>query len=146
MTTKHTLADDHYYSRDASHQSTTSEKLRVPADDVVHTGDHVHVTSIQLLGGVLALLLVLTFITVAVTWVDLGDLNIWIALIIAVVKALFVALYFMHLRWDSAFNSLVFGAALIFLGLFIATLLMDSAEYQQNMEPPGEAQISATAG
>lgn len=137
---KYTLADDHYYERDAAHHSTPSGRLHVPE----HDSEHGHVATLPLLSGILAILLVLTFVTVAVTWVDLGDLNIWIALAIAVVKALFVALYFMHLRWDSAFNSLAFGAALIFLALFIGTCLMDSAEYQSNMEPPGGAQVAAT--
>lgn len=143
MSTKYTVADDRYYPRDPSQQSTPSGQLHAPDNDLVHTDDHIHVTPLPLLAGVLAILLVLTFVTVAVTWVDLGDLAIWIALAIAVVKALFVALYFMHLRWDSAFNSLAFATALLMLGVFISVSLMDSAEYQPNLQPPREAQVGA---
>lgn len=137
---KYTLEDDHYYQRDSAHQSTASGALHAPD----HDEPHGHVMSLPMLVGVLAILLVLTFVTVAVTWVDLGALNIWVALAIAVVKALFVALYFMHLRWDSVFNSLVFGTALIFLGLFICVSLMDTAEYRPDFEVPGGAQVTAT--
>ena len=140
---KYTVADDHYYPRDPSRQSSSSGELHV--DPSKHDDEHhFHVLSLPLLCGVLAILLFLTFVTVAVTWVDLGALNIWVALAIAVVKAVFVALYFMHLRWDSVFNAFVFTTALIFLALFIGVTLMDSAAYQVNYEPPGGTQVTAT--
>ena len=62
----------------------------------------------RLLLAVFGALLVLTFLTVAVTWVDFGrTANVWLALAIAAIKAALVALYFMHLRWDSPFNCLI---------------------------------------
>lgn len=138
-----TIPDDQYRPRDSHYQSTPSSDLHDPHDA---TGHHVHVTSLRLLASVLAALLFLTFVTVAVTWVDLGDLNIVIALLIAVLKAMFVALYFMHLRWDAPFNSLVFATALIFLALFIGISLMDTAEYQPILEIPATPQVGATEG
>lgn len=141
---KYTLADDHYYPREPGHQSSASGELHAP--DAAHDhAEHNHVATMPLLVGVLGILLFLTFITVAVTWIDLGALNIWIALAIAVVKAMFVALYFMHLRWDSAFNSIAFGAALVFLALFIGVSLMDSAAYQQNLEVPVAARVGGAS-
>ena len=108
--------------------------------DVVHADAHVHVTPVWLLAVVLGVLLVLTWLTVSVTHFQLGELNIWIALLIAGVKAIVVALYFMHLRWDSRFNALVFACAVVFLVLFIGVTLMDSAEYQRFVNPLGNAQ------
>lgn len=136
-----TVQDDHYRPRDPNHQATPSGELHAPHDG--HGEHHVHVTSLRLLASVLAMLLLLTVLTVAVTWVDLGDLNIWIALLIAVVKAVLVALYFMHLRWDAPFNALSFAAAVVFLALFIGISLMDTAEYQPVLETPGPPQVAA---
>jgi len=102
-----------------------------------------HVVPLQLLFGVLGILLVLTFATVAITWFDLGRLNLLAALAIAFVKASLVALYFMHLRWDRPFNAIVLLTALFMVALFIAFCLMDSVQYQPDVIPgysPGMTQ------
>jgi cytochrome c oxidase subunit 4 len=103
-----------------------------------HHHDHGigHITPVSLLVGVFTLLIVFTVLTVAVTYVDLGPANIWIALGVAVVKAALVALYFMHLRYDSPFNALILVSAFLFLAVFIGISLMDSSEYQPNLAPP----------
>jgi cytochrome c oxidase subunit 4 len=97
---------------------------------------HVHAVSPALLLVVFGALLVLTVITVAVTKIDFGDLNIWVAMGIAVLKATLVALYFMHLRWDSLFNGIILISALVFVGIFISATIHDSTEYKVNYEPP----------
>ena len=96
----------------------------------------VHAVPLRILFAVFAVLIVLTVLTVGVTKVDLGGLNIWIALGVAVAKAALVALYFMHLRWDSAFNSLILLCAFVFVGIFIGFTLKDSLEYQNRFERP----------
>ena len=71
-------------------------------------------------------LIVLTGVTVLVSYVHLGMMNVVVALIIASVKASLVALYFMHLRTESR---LVWGFALapiFFLVLIIAGTLSDT--------------------
>lgn len=103
-----------------------------------HSGiPHTHVVSPAILLTVYFALVLLTFLTVGVTYVDLGDLNIWIALGVAVLKATLVVLYFMHLRWDRPFNAIVLISALVFIAIFIGAAMMDSANYQVNLEPPG---------
>jgi len=94
-----------------------------------------HVVPIRTLVGVLAVLLVLTVATVAVTLVDLGRLNLVLALGIAVVKGALVLLYFMHLRWDRPFNAVVLVSALAFFMIFVALALMDAHNYQSEMIP-----------
>ena len=42
-----------------------------------------HVMPVKILVGVWVALMVLTFVTVAATWVDLGSLNLWVAMAIA---------------------------------------------------------------
>ncbi len=59
-----------------------------------------HVAPLKALFGTFGALIVLTIATVGVTYVDLGPLNLWLALGIAVVKGALVALFFMHLWWD----------------------------------------------
>ncbi len=103
-----------------------------------------HVSPIGVLIGVFALLIFFTVLTVAVTYVDLGPANIWIALGVAVIKGALVGLYFMHLRYDSPFNGLILVSAFMFLAIFIGITLMDTGEYQPNMGPP--ATVRPVAG
>jgi cytochrome c oxidase subunit 4 len=98
---------------------------------------HVHVTPPTLLLAVYGVLVFLTVLTVAITWVELGNFNVWAALAIAMLKAGLVAFYFMHLRWDSPFNGIVLMISLFFVALFIGIAVLDSKEYQKNYIPPG---------
>jgi cytochrome c oxidase subunit 4 len=60
-----------------------------------------HVLSYPKLAMVLGVLLGLTSITIAISRIDLGVLNIWIAIVIASIKSSFVLLFFMHLKYES---------------------------------------------
>jgi cytochrome c oxidase subunit 4 len=109
--------------------------------DTEHPAQTVHVVPLRLLIGVLLVLLVLTFITVAVTWRDFGALNLVIALVIATVKATLVGLYFMHLRWDRPFNAVVFVTSITLVMLFVTFSLIDSHQYQPDVIPGYSPQI-----
>ncbi len=98
-------------------------------------GAHVgHVVPVAVLALTLTTLLGLTFLTVAASWVDLGALNLWVALLIATAKATLVVLYFMHLRYEKPFNAIVLICALLFVMLFCSLTLMDSLAYRPNVE------------
>ena len=71
-----------------------------------------HVMRRRVLFRVLAALLVLTYVTVAVTNFDFGPWNLWIAMGVAVLKAALVVLFFMHLKYDKPFNAIVFIVSL----------------------------------
>jgi len=76
--------------------------------------------------AVFAALLLLTVITVLVSYVDLGLGNVAVAMLIASVKASLVALFFMHLKSE---DRLVWGFALVpiaFLALIIFGTLVDT--------------------
>jgi caa(3)-type oxidase subunit IV len=75
--------------------------------------------------AVLGALLVLTVITVAVSRVDLGALNFTVALLIAIVKASVVGLWFMGLKYDHKENSLIFVSSFLFLAIFIVLTATD---------------------
>jgi cytochrome c oxidase subunit 4 len=104
-----------------------------------------HVVPLPVLLGTLAALLVLTAVTVGATWFDLGNLNLWIALGIATVKASLVILYFMHLRYDRPVNALVLIVALLFVATFIGITLMDTRAYEPELIP-GYAPALGQAG
>ena len=98
-------------------------------------GELGHVASMKVLVGTFVSLLVLTVVTVAVAHVDLGSLNLLVALAVATVKASAVVLYFMHLRYDKPFNAVVFITALLFMVLFVTLVLLDSRQYQDDVYP-----------
>ena len=85
-----------------------------------------HDSGIRIYFVVWGALIVLTAVTVAVSYVHLGLMNVVVALLVASVKASLVALFFMHLRYESR---LVWGFALtpiFFLLLIIAGTLSDT--------------------
>jgi cytochrome c oxidase subunit IV len=116
---------------------THSNDVPAPvADDAGPNAPHgVHAVPRRLLLGVYGLLIMFTVITVSVSTVDLGQANIWVALLVAMIKGGLVVMYFMHLRWDSPFNGLVLLAALFFVSLFIGLALLDSKSYQPQIKP-----------
>lgn len=99
-----------------------------------HHDDHhgiSHVASIKVLLGTGGSLLVLTLVTVLATKVDFGaSINLGIAMAIAVVKATLVILFFMHLKYDKIFHTVIFVSAILAASLFVGFTLMDSGQYQ----------------
>jgi cytochrome c oxidase subunit 4 len=89
-----------------------------------------HLVSYSTLLGTGLALLVLTVITVAVRYIDLGEANIYIAIGIAVVKATLVSLFFMHLRWDRPFNLMVLVGSMLFVVLMMIFCMMDVGQYE----------------
>jgi len=94
-----------------------------------------HVVPLPTLFAVLATLLVMTFVTVAVSWFDFGRFNLWIALGIAVFKASLVLLFFMHLKYDRPMNAIVIIVSMALVMLFVAFTLTDTAQYEQQRIP-----------
>ena len=99
-----------------------------------HHDDHhgiSHVASVKVLTATGGSLLLLTVVTVLATKVDFGaNINLAIAMAIAVLKATLVILFFMHLKYDRLFHSVVFTSAVLAAALFVGFTLMDSSQYQ----------------
>lgn len=102
----------HDHSHDAAH---------------AHGSGHHHVTPPAVFFGVLVALLFLTVITVAASRVDFGSANLLIAMLIASVKAALVIAIFMHVKWDTAINRIVFLGSFLFLSLLLIFTLADQA-------------------
>lgn len=93
----------------------------------METDENQHVTSYKTLALVLALLLVLTGVTVAVSYVDMGFFNVPIALLIASVKATIVLLFFMHLKHEGMAIVVSFTSTVVFLSIMISFTFLDVA-------------------
>jgi cytochrome c oxidase subunit 4 len=85
-----------------------------------------HIVSLKIYLSIFLALLVGTALTV---WAGLhdfpGQLNVVIALTIAVIKATLVVLYFMHVRYSSRLIWVVFTSALFWLAILFALTLSD---------------------
>jgi len=99
-----------------------------------HDDEHhglAHVATVKTLIATGGTLLVLTLVTVLATKIDFGaNINLAIAMVIAVTKATLVILFFMHLRYDRLFHSVVFVSAILAAALFVGFTLMDTGQYQ----------------
>jgi cytochrome c oxidase subunit IV len=103
-------------------------------DDPDHDHGLAHTASLKVLLGTGGALLFLTLVTVAATKVDFGsNINLALAMLIAVVKATLVVLFFMHLKYDKIFHSVIFAGAILGAALFVGFALMDSGQYQQTV-------------
>lgn len=90
-----------------------------------HHGHHIIPTS--LLFKVFGALVALTIFTVLTAQVDLGVLNVPLALAIALTKASLVLTFFMALKWDNRVNTLVVSIGSLFVIVFLVFTLFDTA-------------------
>jgi cytochrome c oxidase subunit 4 len=84
-----------------------------------------HVDSVKTYVLVFLGLIVLTVVTTAVAFVDLGPFSVVAALGIACCKMLLVALFFMHLRHSTRLTKLVVAGGLVWLGIMLVFTLSD---------------------
>jgi len=85
-----------------------------------------HVIPLKIYLTIAGSLFFLTFITVAVSYIDLGVFNIVVALGIASLKAALVAMIFMHLYYDNKLYLVVFSTSLFFLAVLITLTIADT--------------------
>lgn len=85
-----------------------------------------HIISYKTLLTVLTVLFGLTVVTVLASTVDLGALNVWVALMIASLKSTFVLLFFMHLKYEqSNVFAITFVVTVFCVALLIGFLFWD---------------------
>jgi cytochrome c oxidase subunit IV len=98
--------------------------------------EHVVPTTVYL--TIFGALMVLTLVTVAVAFVDLGNLNVLVAMTVAVIKATLVVLFFMHVKYASRTTKLVVVASIVWLGFLFFITLSDYVTRGWLMAPPIE--------
>jgi cytochrome c oxidase subunit 4 len=84
-----------------------------------------HVVPTMIYYAIFATLIVLTGVTVAVAYVDLGRWNTVAALAIACFKALIVVLYFMHVKYSPGLITLTVIAGLYWMVILFGLTLGD---------------------
>jgi len=85
----------------------------------------VHVVPLRVYFVIFASLMILTAVTVAVAYYDLGPLNTIVALVIAVTKAALVILYFMHVRYSPSLTKLVVAGSFLWLFIMLSITMSD---------------------
>lgn len=111
-------------SHSSAHDSHGSE-----GDGKVHS----HISSMSFYIGIFATLIFFTLLTVGVSYIHLGQLNLAVAIAIASMKAILVVTFFMHLRYDNKFNAVGFVTGLLFIGVFFAYTLNDTDRRQDEL-------------
>ena len=86
--------------------------------------------------AVFGALMVLTIVTVAVAFVDLGLANVVVAMAVALVKATLVVLFFMHVKYSNRMVQLVIVAAIVWLMILLGITLSDYLTRGWLMAPP----------
>lgn len=86
-----------------------------------------HVTPKKTLIKVFAALVVLTIVTALTAQLDLGGMDVPLAIAIASTKAALVVLFFMALKYDNKVNALVFALGVTFVVIFLTFTLFDTA-------------------
>jgi cytochrome c oxidase subunit 4 len=84
-----------------------------------------HIDSVKTYTVIFLALIVLTFVTTGVAYIDLGAFSVVVALAIACVKMLLVALWFMHIRHSTRLTKLVVSGGLLWFAIMIAFTLGD---------------------
>jgi cytochrome c oxidase subunit 4 len=107
------MAEDHTVADRLTHEHV---------EDVGSHGEH-HVVPTRVYHIVFFALMILLIVTLAAAAIDLGPLNVMIAVTIAVIKASLVVLYFMHVRYSTQLVQFFAGATFFWLAiLFVLTL------------------------
>ena len=70
-------------------------------------------------------LLVLTAVTVGVSYVNMKNVTVLTAMLIAATKSMLVLLYFMHIRFEKPLYSVMILAAMLTYGIFVALTFVD---------------------
>jgi cytochrome c oxidase subunit IV len=96
-----------------------------------------HIVSVRSYLGVFTALMALTALTIFVATIDLGPLNIVVALLVAAVKASLVVVIFMHARFGGRLVVLTIFAGILFLAILIGLTLTDYLTRGWLPGPPG---------
>ena len=94
---------------------------------IVNEHESEHQLSYRFLGLILGALIILTAVTVAVSYVDWGFLNVPIALFVASSKATLVLLFFMHIKYEGLVIKFSFISTVLVVALMISFTFWDVA-------------------
>ncbi len=94
---------------------------------IVNEHESEHQLSYRFLGLILGALIIMTAVTVGVSYVDWGFLNVPIALFVASSKATLVLLFFMHIKYEGMAIKVSFISTVLVVALMISFTFWDVA-------------------
>lgn len=86
-----------------------------------------HILSYSFLALILLALVIMTGVTVGVSYIDWGFLNVPIALFVASSKATIVLLFFMHIKYEGLVIKVSFISTMVVLAIMISFTFWDVA-------------------
>ncbi len=95
-----------------------------------------HVSPVSLYITIFLALMVLTAVTVFAAFVDLGQFNFVVAMVIAAFKATLVIWYFMHVKYASKLTKLTVATGLFFLAILLGLFMVDYGSKALTVMPP----------
>ena len=84
-----------------------------------------HIVPFKTYGIILAVLIMLTLISVAVTQIDLASLTVFTAIMLATIKSSLVLVYFMHLKFDNKLLQVLVTAVFVLVALVMFVTFLD---------------------
>ncbi len=94
-----------------------------------------HIVPVRVYWGVFLTLLVMTVVTTAIAYVDLGPFNLLVAIAIAVFKATLVILFFMHVKYSTTLTKAIVASGFVFLLVMVFFTMCDLLT--RNITAPG---------
>ena len=94
-----------------------------------------HIVPLRVYWGVFLSLLVLTVVTTAIAYVDLGRFNLVVALAIAMFKATLVILFFMHVKYSTKLTKTIVASGFLFFAVLVFFTMIDMLT--RNITAPG---------
>ena len=86
---------------------------------------HEHITPMPVYVGVFVALLILTGLTYAVSFANLGPGSLPVAMIVAAMKGTLVVAFFMHLAFEDRFYLFIFLTSILLIALFFGFIIFD---------------------
>lgn len=105
-----------------------------------------HIDSVKAYVGVFVALIILTFTTVYVSQLELGEFHIIVALLIAFIKASLVAWIFMGVRHSTHMTRLFVVAGLLWLGIMMLITFGDYTTRIWDYQPQPWSQKATVGG
>jgi cytochrome c oxidase subunit 4 len=96
-----------------------------------------HIISPRIYYSIFTALLLLLALTIGVSYIHLGYLNVVAAMTIAVTKAALIILYFMHVRYSSRLTWVFVSAGFFWLGILLLLSMTDFLTRGWLPLPPG---------
>jgi cytochrome c oxidase subunit IV len=80
-----------------------------------------HIVPYKVYFYILAALLLFTFLSIGITYIDLGEYSVLGAMIFAILKSVLVLAWFMHLKFDHPFLRIMVG--FVFMVFFVVIFI-----------------------